>query len=84
MVYLGDDTMTLRELADAVAFGRELYWTVTVNGFPEGWPGVPFSMQRLASGDLSVGVDFQGLVKTFTLFPKRSKTADPLDAELFR
>jgi hypothetical protein len=39
-------------------------------------------MKRLARGVLSVGVDFDGSMKTFTLFPKRSQTADPLDAEL--
>jgi hypothetical protein len=45
---------------------------------------VPFGMQREPHGPLSVGVDFNGLVKTFTLYPKPSKTADPCDAELFR
>jgi hypothetical protein len=74
--------MTLRELTEAITFRKELYWTVTVDGFPEGWPGVPVSMKRLARGVLSVGVDFDGSMKTFTLFPKRSQTADPLDAEL--
>lgn len=76
--------MKLRELTEAITFGKELYWTVTVDGFPEGWPGVPFSMQRLASGALSVCVDFNGLAKTFTLYPQPSKTADPCDAELCR
>ena len=76
--------MTLRELTEAITFHKELYWTVTVDGFPEEWSGVPFSMQRLARGVLSVGVDFNGSMKTFTLFPKRSKTGDPCDAELCR
>jgi len=74
--------MTLRELTDAIAFGRELYWTVTVDGFPEGWPGVPFAMQREPDGGIWVGVDFQGQLKTFTFYPRSSPTNDPLDAEL--
>jgi hypothetical protein len=76
-------TMTLRELTEAITFRKELYWTVTVDGFPEGWPGVPFSMQRLASGMLSVGVDFNGSVRAFTLRPY-SPGPDPMDAELWR
>jgi len=75
--------MTLRELMTAIANQEDHLWTVRSNGFPEGWPGVPFSLERVHHGLYRVGVAFaedQTITLLFTAAP--SPTADPLDAEL--
>jgi hypothetical protein len=77
--------MTLRELMTAIALHEQHHWTVTVNGFAEGWRGVPYSLTKYPSGPhYQIGVAFpsDGTVRTLDLTADPSPTADPLDAEL--
>ena len=71
--------MTLRELMTAIHLQETHHWTV--NG--EGWPGVPYMIQRMNLGRYKVFVrvkDSEDVVMIFAAQP--TKSADPLDAEL--
>jgi hypothetical protein len=74
--------MRLRELMTAIANQEDHLWTVKNNGFPEGWPGVPFSLERVHHGLYRVGVAFADQTITLVLTTDPSPTNDPLDAEL--